>query len=110
MAATELSHYKEVTMTDEQIEKAAQDYAEPTRTYLLGEETMQIKEAFVAGAYHALQHKWVSVDERLPEDDVLVVVWTENSTILTDFCEKGKWHYYGVRYWLPIPPLNPEKK
>lgn len=110
-------------MTPEQIEKAAQQYAEPTRAYLLGEETMQIKEAFVAGAYHALQHQWISVDEQLPEDINPKLVYVEDIGISPElshtiaYYEKGTWHfldsyYYDckISHWLPIPQLNPEKE
>lgn len=64
-----------------------------------------LEQAYLAGATEALASQWVSVEERLPEDDTLVVVWV-NSTILTDYCESGEWHYRGVRFWLPIPPLK----
>lgn len=67
-----------------------------------------LEQAYLTGATEAteaLASQWVSVEERLPEDDTLVVVWV-NSTILTDYCESGEWHYRGVRFWLPIPPLK----
>lgn len=96
-------------MTDKQINQAAEEYVNNNPFYH-PYTVIATRESFKDGIIYALSHQWVSVDERLPEDDVLVVVWIENSAILADFCEKGKWHYYGVRYWLPIPPLNPEKK
>lgn len=64
-----------------------------------------VEAAYLAGATEALASQWVSVEVRLPEDNTLVVVWI-NSTILTDYCESGEWHYHGVRFWLPIPPLK----
>lgn len=71
------------------------------------EGTRVARNAYLAGATEALASQWVSVEVRLPEDNTLVVVWI-NSTILTDYCESGEWHYHGVRFWLPIPPLKGE--
>lgn len=42
------------TITQEEIEKAAEEYAEPSRTWASGAETQEIKDAFKAGANFAL--------------------------------------------------------
>lgn len=71
------------------------------------------KQAYSDGYTAAEQSMWRSVEEELPEDNILVVVWIFGSTVLTDFCEDGKWHYSNVRFWMPIPPIpdtNTEKK
>lgn len=106
-------------MTKQQIEKAAEEYAEPTRAYLLGEETRQIKKAFVAGASYALQHQWISVEERLPEDDYDVVACIKEREDRTLYCEiayyfKGEWRttngeHIHPTHWCPIPQLNDAK-
>lgn len=41
---------------EEEIQKAAVEYAEPTKAYLFGEETGLIKDAFVRGAKYADKH------------------------------------------------------
>lgn len=41
---------------EEEIQKAAVEYAEPTKAYLFGEETNLIKDAFVRGAKYADKH------------------------------------------------------
>ncbi len=106
-------------MIEQHIEKAAEEYAEPTRAYLLGEETRLIKEAFVAGASYVLQHQWVSVEERLPEDDYDVIACIKEREDHTLYCEiayhfKGEWRttngeYIHPTHWFPIPKLNNEK-
>lgn len=70
------------------------------------------KSAWLDGYTAAEQSMWRSVEEEQPEDNILVVVWIFGSTVLTDFCEDGKWHYSNVRFWMPIPSLpdtNTEK-
>lgn len=75
-----------------------------------------MEQAFEDGYTAAEQSMWRSVEEELPEDNILVVVWIFGSAVLTDFCEDGKWHYSNVRFWMPIPALpslpdtNTEKK
>lgn len=106
-------------MKTEQIEKAAQEYAAPTRTYMLGEETQQIKDAFKSGARYALSNQWVSVDEALPEDNRMVMVHISDINIIPDlsYCmayyDNGAWqfpddYYYDckVTHWMPIPKFN----
>lgn len=68
-------------------------------------DSYDIEQAYEDGATEALASQWKDSKVELPEDDTLVVVWI-NSTILTDYCESGEWHYRGVRFWLPIPPLK----
>lgn len=65
----------------------------------------QIKQAYLDGYTACEQSMWRSVEEELPEDNTLVVVWIFGSAVLTDFCEDGKWHYQGVRFWMPLPEL-----
>lgn len=61
-------------------------------------------------AFSALreQPRWISVDERLPEDWVWVQVYrSANQTMDTDFCtpsKKGGWcHYNDITHWMPLP-------
>jgi len=51
--------------------------------------------------------EWISVDERLPEDRVSVLVWNKDSVEI-GFMSKGKWQswvefYRGVTHWMPLP-------
>ena len=61
--------------------------------------------------------KWISVDERLPEDDqrVLVVCRTKKGvqSVNLAYYWNGAWHgqgsMAGVTHWMPLPPV-PEAK
>lgn len=78
------------------------------------------REDFIAGAYYALSHQWISVEESLPEYDKAVIVAfgdddyallhrSNNSNVLTDkngFCNYG---YKEVLAWLPIPKFETKK-
>lgn len=64
-----------------------------------------IQQAYSDGYTACEQSQWRSVEDELPEDNILVVVWIFGSAVLTDFCEDGKWHYSNVRFWIPIPAL-----
>lgn len=106
-------------------EQQAQEYAEKQLTnicLMLDYEenkqigyfhTYDIQKAYSDGYTAAEQSMWRSVEDELPGDNILVVVWIFGSTVLTDFCEDGKWHYSNVRFWMRIPSLpdaNTEKK
>ena len=73
------------------------------------------------GAEWALSSQWISVDERLPEDDRLVLAhFSDVESPLeyaTAYYRDGRWNvpddwYYDceIDFWLPIPQLNPEKE
>lgn len=107
-------------MTDKQIEKVSQEYAD---SFIGSTERKFRKSAFADGVRFALSHQWISVDERLPEDDRLVLAHFSdvepNLCYATAYYRKGVWNvpddwYYDCRidFWMPIPipPLNPEKE
>ena len=109
-------------MTDEQIEKEAQDYADRLAE-LRPTIFPDIAEAFKDGAHFALASQWISVEEQLPEDINPKLVYVEDIGISPElshtiaYYEKGTWHfldsyYYDckISHWLPIPELNPEKE
>lgn len=57
-----------------------------------------------------LRQEWVSVDERLPEEDVRVLVCINSersyTKMDTDRLKDGhfvRW-YYDVTHWMPLPP------
>lgn len=61
--------------------------------------------------------QWISVDERLPEDDETVLTYSSYGYVLAYYSEQDRmWFAYGnygdinPTHWLPIPPLNPEKE
>lgn len=93
--------------TEEKAVKQAELHFKMLCNYTSPEELIKraYRAGYLAGATEALASQWVSVEDRLPEDNTLVAVWI-NSTIFTDFCENGEWHHRGVRFWLPIPLLK----
>ena len=62
--------------------------------------------------------RWISVKDRLPENDVSVLVWVRNRyddcSISIDYVDDGEWwEHDGSRhealYWMPLPPPPEEK-
>lgn len=109
-------------MTDEQIENAEQEYVRNNHT-VNPYNIIATRESFKDGIIFALTHQWISVDERLPEDDRLVLAHFSdvepNLCYATAYYRKGVWNvpddwYYDCRidFWMPIPipQLNPEKE
>ena len=100
------------------IEEAAVEHAESIPQS--DERKEYSREDFIAGAYYALSHQWISVEESLPEYDKAVIVAfgdddyallhrSNNSNVLTDkngFCNYG---YKEVLAWLPIPKFETKK-
>lgn len=125
-------------MTDKEIEKAAEEYVlkrqvarhnakdEYEATMADFDRSRQVwdafdmEQSFKDGAHFALSHQWVSVEERLPEDDSyfylvadvrlapLGVDCAEYSCETKLFSRGGK--ILHPTHWCPIPPLNPEKE
>ena len=100
------------------IEEAAVEHAESIPQS--DERKEYSREDFIAGAYYALSHQWISVEESLPEYDKAVIVAfgdddyallhrSNNSNVLMDkngFCNYG---YKEVLAWLPIPKFETKK-
>lgn len=112
---------KPETMTDEQIEKAAQEHADELRvsSAIPGALVPMLhdiaKSSYVCGAQDALQNQWVSVKERLPEEGTMVTAHSPNGRMDVlkyhdgEFADElGQAHC--VDYFIPIPQLNPEKQ
>ena len=108
-------------MTDEQIEKAARDYVSFEKggnCYPNYAVECACRRAFIDGADFALSHQWISVEERLPEDDryfyfvadarldPLGVDCAEYTCETKLFSRNGK--ILHPTHWMPIPQLNPE--
>lgn len=106
-------------MTEQQIEKAAEEYAKQTKAHLFGDEKL-VKSNFIAGVTFALSHQWVSVEERLPEDDryFYLVADARLNPMGVDCaeytCETKLFSRNGAvlhpTHWCPIPHLNNEKE
>lgn len=116
-------------MTNEQIKKAAQNYANQNfieavvREHPRQEAKEAYARAYADGAHFALASQWVSVDEQLPgyDDDVLVFVPAELTFGIPDrytvaYYNGKDWHtttdgeLIHPDFWSPIPKLNPEKE
>ena len=112
-------------MTDEQIEKVAQQHADELRVShsIPGALVPMLhdiaKSSYTYGAQDALSHQWVSVVERLPEDDryfyfvadarldPLGVDCAEYTCETKLFSRNGK--VLHPTHWMPIPELNSDK-
>lgn len=118
-------------MTNEQIEKAAQQHADKyfieDAEIFCNEPWNNAKDLYAKTladfAKHCISHQWVCVEERLPEGIDPVLVYVSDVSIPPElshtiaYFEKGAWHfldsyYYDckISHWLPIPQLNPEKE
>ena len=52
------------------------------------------------------QPQWISVEDRLPEDDVQVLACTKHGKAFSAHCERGRWRVSGsvkVTHWMPLP-------
>ena len=48
--------------------------------------------------------KWISVEERLPEDDETVLTWGDLQIVMMDWRHENKWCCFGdVTHWMPLP-------
>jgi Lar family restriction alleviation protein len=70
-------------------------------------------EAAAIAAWNRRANPWVSVAERLPEEDVKVLVWRKNEAMVGQrngeywVLTPGVWTCRDVTHWMPIPPLTP---
>ena len=73
--------------------------------------------AFKNGAEYALENQWISVKDKLPESQDIVMVATTNRCFMTAYYHGPKsgfitygWNAYDkvgdIAYWMPIPELN----
>lgn len=113
-------------MTNEQIEKAAQKYAEnyPLPPFFTPDTAGAVhaiaKSSYMQGAQDALTSQWISVEERLPKENEEVLTYTvvpkypedENAVAYYNGCEWFTTHGNRIRpnYWCPIPQFDPEKE
>lgn len=48
--------------------------------------------------------RWISVTERLPEEDIAVLTRGEQACVLIDWLHNGKWVLQdGITHWMPLP-------
>lgn len=110
-------------MTNKNIEKAAIlaacDYDNPDDEPCYDK---NFYDGFIEGANYALAHQWVSVEERLPEDNQQVIASFLNGGISLGYYDYsdclwfidglGAYNKYEISHWMsiPIPQLNPEKE
>ena len=64
------------------------------------------------------ERRWVSVEERLPNDNVAVLCWVDGCGTEMAWREKGQWFLsfagypisdFALTHWMPLPP-GPEGK
>lgn len=121
-------------MTNQQIEQASQKHADEQFPRLLDALStnpwQDVKEflaqAYKRGAQDAFASQWISVEERLPELGLRVLVYRKQAGLESIFIAKRvthdtanadgtRWHWTQVVYdseikaWLPIPQFNPKK-
>lgn len=119
-------------MTNEQIEKAAQQHADELRvsSSIPGALVPMLhgiaKSSYICGAHDALQNQWISVKDRLPEEDEEILCrMKSNGAVVSGFIFINKkgipqvatdscFHFedyegYEPTHWMPLSQLNPEK-
>lgn len=117
-------------MTDEELEKAARQYLKPRfnndacRCMLLPWDKVEeyCVKTLADFTKQCISKQWISVDERLPENDDHVLVHVKGDRF---FCIPDRYEvaYYDTEdwytqdgelirptHWCDIPPLNPEKE
>lgn len=74
--------------------------------------------SLVAAGYEAAQPRWISVEERLPEEGEFTLILVpvrrkEDGQIGLEFFRDGRWQGWVhdfTTHWLPIPPAPEEEK
>lgn len=94
-------------MIDEEIQKAAEEIFKDS------EYPVPNIYCFIQGAKWALSHQWISVEERLPENDETVLTFSSYGYVLAYYSEQDKmWFAYGnygdinPTHWMKIPTLS----
>lgn len=85
-------------MTREEAAKELQSYADSSWGGL--------NEAFEMAIAALMEPQWISVKDRLPEDNVQVLACTKHGKAFSAHCENGKWRVSGsvkVTHWMPLP-------
>ena len=93
-------------MTQEEITKAAEDYADVTRAYLLGEETELVRNTFEAGAEWALANQWHDINKELPKETENVLVLSERKTPIIGKVDSEIIKELNITHWCEIPQFN----
>ena len=101
---------------EEMIDVRANEFAE--REYEVGDiDRDALRKGYYWGAKDtmsfALSHQWRSVEDELPEKDVLVLVRFRDGDISTARHSGQGWRVAGYNpptHWMPIPSLNPEQR
>ena len=98
-------------MTQERIEKAAEEYFN-NREGCFG---LKDLETFYYAAKWASENQWISVDDELPEKDGIYFVIANNMLpLITIFnhikgiFELEPYRSYNITHWMPIPKMKEE--
>jgi hypothetical protein len=102
----------------EQLEDAANKYAENIDPNSTGKQMIDAYKAFKAGAHWALERQWIDVKDRLPEarTDVLVFSkreWDDDSPIIKGHYDEKYSCWFSselhedediyITHWMPLP-------
>ena len=82
-----------------------------------------IEQAYIEGGKNSLQNQWISVDEALPEKNIMCLVRKETEVGIiydTDYIDyEGKWFFnfnrasiksMAITHWMSIPELKGGEK
>lgn len=85
-------------------------------TGTFGDRLLQAADAIEALQRMVNAHSWISVEERLPEDEKSVLVWSDTNPYAPSFMTFGRWREWlvwesswdgdeipCVTYWMPLP-------
>ena len=100
---------------DERNELIKLIYCTPISSYDNRTKEELVADLVLASGYRK-QSEWISVEDRLPEEDVRVLVWLNTNRsytkIDTDRRFEGKWVRWAsdVTHWMPLPTPPTEKE
>ena len=90
----------------DKVEKAAQEYTEIGRSYLLASEMPVVQDAFKAGAEWALANQWHDVKEELPKETENVLVLYEHQIPIIGKVDSEIIKELNITHWCEIPQFK----
>lgn len=90
----------------DKVEKAAQEYTEIGRSYLLASEMPVVQDAFKAGAEWALANQWHDVKEELPKETENVLFLYEHQIPIIGKVDSEVIKELNITHWCEIPQFK----